>query len=336
MTSFAVPTIKRSAVHSASQIAALIVPSARIDVWEMEAGETGWLYGVQATSLNGGGGFAGMVWNHDRFSDRELTSIAEGTDATALSELSANISNRAKPPISRLAELALLKLALGQVGSRPNQLTVRFYVSELQEASSKFRTGAGMIVKKSFATFQPGEEERRPIALDAQFLFGSWQEATSFCRKHPKLVWLEDPVPDNLWHADPVGMLPLATGERATSVLEVENILRHTNLMRVVAHLELSQLGPVAMAACIESANGRNVPVIFHGHLPFDTALILDQLGVEGLIELNVPHLSERVPWPYAAGLLASLTTDGHLTITESFSASVLSASVPVQAMKRT
>jgi hypothetical protein len=311
------------------------VPAARIDVWEMVSCDNGWLYGVQATGHNGSEGFAGMVWNHDRLHDGQIAPVAVNTSAGTLAELAAWLLSRAKPPMSRLAELALFKLAVRHTGWRSSSPNAHVYISALRDRL-RLRNSSKIVVKRSLSTFRPGEEKRRPIAVDAQSKFENWEETVAFCRRHPNLVWLEDPLPLNLWHTDPVCAVPLVTGEHVASVVGVETILHFAQFMDVIAHLELSQLGPVGMAACIEVASQRKVPLMFHGHLPFDTALVLGHLGVGGLIELNVTHLGERAPWPYATSLLGRSIISGRITVTDGILASILSATVPAQAKRRT
>jgi hypothetical protein len=75
--------------------------------------------------------------------------------------------------------------------------------------------------------------------------------------------------------------------------------------------------------------------VAFHGHLPFDTALLLNQIGVGGLIEMNIAHLRERAPWPHANRMYSGHTIPLTRTFHPSLLASTLLTTAPQHARRR-
>jgi hypothetical protein len=294
--------------RSLDVIGLVLVPAANFDIWEIKSRESGWLYGVEAQGANGTSAFAGMLWRQSRLRDDEIPPTAAGRLA--------NVSPLSQPeggcPLGALAELALLKLVMTPcVLQRPPR--IKLYVSAFQ-ARDERQIAPTTLVKKSLASFRPGEETRRPTAVDAVGAFDNWEQAITFASRHPKLAWLEDPLPMDKWPSTAICPVPIATGELAASVADVEAILRFAASTPLVLHLELSRLGPVKLSACIAMARRKSVPIAFHGHLPLDTALILLHLGVGGLVELNLSHFLERAPWPYAEQWMESgLPRNSHL-----------------------
>lgn len=318
----------------AGGIGFVAVPAARLEVWETAALDGGWLYGVEAQGANGATAFSGMLWQQSRLRDDQIAPVAGPTDAGRLLDVSPLTHVREFSRLAPIAELALLKLAM--VAERPPTGSgIRFYISSFQAGNAQ-RAPSDILIKRSLASFQPGEETFHRTAVDAQFAFNDWQETIAFACRHPRLIWLEDPTPPAKWSSTIACPVPLSTGELAASIADVETILRYSDSTPLILHLELSRLGPIMLAASIDLARQKNVPFALHGHLPLDTILVLLRLGVEGLVELNLNHFSERAPWPYASRWIdsSSIFTGGD--INPGLISQALEASVPDEAVRRT
>lgn len=284
------------AVPDVDLVAEVQVPAARLEVWEAST-DDGWRCGVRAVAHSGQSTFAGVVWHGARVARSCVTALPAATARGTLAEVKLQLRSGGHSTLDGIAELALLKLGLLAISFRPEMVAYPYYVSALSQPPIA-AVAPNAILKTSLTRFEPGEEKLRPTAIDAQEGMASWDDVIAFGESHPTVFWIEDPMPAETWPKQSLACaVPVATGEHASSAEAVDRLLVRLGLHKLMLNLELSRLGPLDLLLGLRAASEKGVPTIFHGHLPFDTALVLQCAGVKGLIELNVAYLKERAPW---------------------------------------
>jgi hypothetical protein len=298
------------------------VPNATFRVWELRVAD-GWLYGVEGAAKDRRS-FAGMLWFAEQLSAFDLPRTSSGR----LREVADYLRNLRLPALTSLIETALFKLV---VEPAPPVRRAHLYISWLGRGTVPL-FHPGVIIKKSRLSFNAGEETSRPLAYDAQNAMADWTDVLKFAERHSRLVWLEDPMPLKAWPADARCPVPIACGEHFDSVEQAIALCDRPRGTPIVLHLELSRLGPVGLADAVDVAARTRIPVAFHGHLPLDAALIAGYVGTESIVEVNVPHLADRVPWADLRQRLMDSIMSSSTTFTDDMLSEIRSVRPPAGA----